>query len=247
MPTNVSAHRTAIAAAAAFAGLTTVLAAIESLAVRGQLDFAQHIIHLTGSYRAAVPVALEAGGLTFAGLTLWATLHGEHAPTSRLMTAVAVLAASAASWLGSRAAGLPVAGALYLAGASILALVMWHQILHRLRRSQQHADGRAAAPPPPRPRFGTARWLIDTPGTWRAWKAAVLAGEPDAARALTLAATGRPVRGVSGETRAKVAAELARNPAISTADLATATGVRTPTLYKIPEVRKARGLAPLTS
>jgi hypothetical protein len=184
-----ASHRVHVAAGLAFTGFAVVLTAIESLAVRGQLDFALFKLHLTQQYKMAVPIALEASGLTFAGLSLWATLTRDRAPVSRTLTVVCVLAAAVASWTGSRAAGLPTIGSDYLAAASVVALLMWHEILHRLRRDELRASGRlttAAPPPPARPRFGASRWLVSPSETLRAWMLGVREGVTSAADAVAL-------------------------------------------------------------
>ncbi len=179
--------RVQIAAILAFTGFAVVLGAIESLAVRGQSDFGHYELGLTGGWTYTVAVALEAGSLTFAGLALWATLSKDRAPVAKFMTTVMVMAAAGASWTGGRAADRPVIGAAYLAAASVMALLMWHEILHRLRREELRATGSIRKAAPDKPRFGWARWLIDFRGTWRAWKVAVLRRISDAEEALDAA------------------------------------------------------------
>jgi hypothetical protein len=181
---RIMPNRVQLAAGLAFVGFAVVLTAIESIAVRAQADFGRYELQLSAEWVVAVPVALEAGALTYAGLSLWATLTKDRAPIARVMTLVTVLAAAGASWVGSRAAHRPEIGAAYFAGASIMALLMWHQILHRLRREELRAENSLAERPPNRPRFGLARWLVDFRGTLRAWRLAVLQRISDAEQAL---------------------------------------------------------------
>lgn len=150
----------------AFAAFAAVITAIEMMAIRGQLDFAAHVMGLTGTYVYVVPVALEGGTLASAALALWATLQGDASWRHRMWTAIFLGGAAAANYVGALAAGRSEIAALYLAGFCIAALRMWHAILHRVRRD-------AHAPESPL-RFPVLRWLMAPSETAKAFRVSVL-------------------------------------------------------------------------
>jgi hypothetical protein len=206
------------AAILAFIGFTVVLGSIESLAVRGQSDFGHWELGLLGWPVYTVAVALEAGAVTWAGLALWAMLTRGRAGLPHLMTAVTVMAAAAASWIGARSAHRPEAGAAYLALASIFALLMWHQIMAQLRRDDLQERGEIK-PVPEKPRFGLARWLIAPIETGRAWRWAVLNRVSDPDVALRAVADAKAVRRAARQAKDVPALDL-------TAEVLQALGAR---------------------
>ncbi|GLY80543.1 DUF2637 domain-containing protein [Actinoallomurus iriomotensis] len=163
-------RRVRIAAGVAIISFAAVLAAIEAMALRGQVDFSRQVLHLNGYWLAIPPIALEGGTLAAATLTLWAVLAGDSAALSRLMTAICIAAAAYANYRGAQHAGRPTLAAEYLAGASVLAYLMWHTILTRIR----HAELRTAdAIEDPLPRFRLLRWLLAFNETRQAFTIAV--------------------------------------------------------------------------
>jgi hypothetical protein len=206
------------AAILAFIGFAVVLGSIESLAVRGQADFGQWELGLSGLWVYTVAVALEAGAITWAGLALWAMLTRDRVGLAHLMTAVTVMAASGASWIGARAAHRPEAGALYLALASVFALLMWHQIMTRVRRDDLKDSGEVKEVPE-KPRFGWGRWTMAPRETFGAWRWSVLqrVSDPDAA-----------LKAIADAKAVRRAAKLAREvPALElTTEVLTALGAR---------------------
>jgi hypothetical protein len=152
------------------ASFASVLAAIEAMALRGQIDFGRQVLHLHGYWLAVPPIALEGGTLAAATLTLWAVLAGDSAALSRLMTATFIAAAAYANYRGAQSAGRPILAAEYLAGASVYAYLMWHSILTRIRRTELRS---ADAIEDPLPRFRLLRWLLAFNETRQAFTIAV--------------------------------------------------------------------------
>jgi hypothetical protein len=175
--------RERFAALVAYLAFAAVLTAIEAVAIRGQLDFARFELALVGAWRLVVPVALEGAALTWAALALWSAITRDSAAMARIMTAASVLAAAAANWMGAQAAGRPTAGAAYMAGFSIAALLMWHAILTRVRRAELRALGALEAP---LPRFRPLRWVVAPKETRRAWVYAIREGITSPEQALSL-------------------------------------------------------------
>lgn len=188
-----AARRRRRAAWLAFAGFAVVLGSIESLAVRGQADFGHFELALNGAWVYTVAVALEAGAITWAGLALWAMLTRDRVGLAHFMTAVTVMAAADASWIGARAAHRPEAGAAYLALASVFALLMWHAIMTRVRRDDLRESGEIQGVPA-KPRFGWARWVLAPVETGQAWRLAVLRRISDPAEALAALAAEKVAR-----------------------------------------------------
>jgi hypothetical protein len=149
---------------------TAVLAAIETMAVRGQVDFGRHVLHLSGAWLVVPPVALEGGTLAAATLTLWAVLARDSASLLRLMTGLLLGAAAYANYQGAKHADRPTLAADYIAGASITAYLMWHSILTRIRRAELRQAGAIEAP---LPRFRLLRWIFATTETYAAFKTAI--------------------------------------------------------------------------
>lgn len=197
-------RRRGLVTGTAYGAFVLVMGAVETLAVRGQLDFGRFVLDLSAGWLVVVPVALEAGALTWAALALWQTLTRDSGTAARAVTrtgtVVAVGAAAAANWLGANAAGRPPAAAVYLAGASVMALAMWHVILHGVRHAELRAAG---ALEPPLPRFRMLRWLVAPRETARAYALAVREGMTSPAAAIAEvrgpAAAGSGAGGGSGE------------------------------------------------
>lgn len=179
-------RRRALVTGTAYGAFVVVMGAVEALAVRGQLDFGRHVLGLAGAWLAVVPVALEAGALTWAALALWQTLTRDSGTAARavtrLGTVVAIAAAAAANWLGAEAAGRSLPAANYLAGASVMALAMWHVILHGVRHAELRAAG---AIEPPLPRFRALRWLVSLRETAQAYALAIREGITSPSEAIT--------------------------------------------------------------
>lgn len=163
-------RRIRLAAGIAIASFATVLAAIEAMALRGQIDFGRQVLHLKSYWLAVPPIALEGGALAAATLTLWAVLAGDSAALSRLMTAALIAAASYANYQGAERAGRPTLAAEYLAGASVFAYLMWHTVLTRIRRTELRATD---AIEDPLPRFRLLRWILAPRETRQAFTIAV--------------------------------------------------------------------------
>jgi hypothetical protein len=163
-------RRVRLAAGIAIGSFATVLAAIEAMALRGQIDFGRQILNLDGYWLAVPPIALEGGTLAAATLTLWAVLVGDSAALSRLMTAALIAAAAYANYQGAQSAGRPTLAAGYLAGASVFAYLMWHTILTRIRHTELRS---ADAIEDPLPRFRLLRWILAFNETREAFTIAV--------------------------------------------------------------------------
>ncbi|HEX3961155.1 MAG TPA: hypothetical protein VHZ03_31810 [Trebonia sp.] len=201
------AKRRKRAAVLAFMGFAVVLAAIESLAVRGQADFGRFDLGLSGVWQYTPAVALEAGAITWAGLALWAMLTRDRVGLPHLMTAITVMAAAGASWTGARAAHRPDVGAAYLALASVFALLMWHQIMTRVRRDDLRDSGEMQTVPA-RPRFGAFRWLMAPGETFSAWRLSILARVSNPDEALVKLAALKAERLAGKQAKALPALEL---------------------------------------
>lgn len=167
-PTSVWKLRAA--ALTATGSFTVVLAAIETMALRGQVDFGRHVLHLRGAWLVVPPVALEGGTLAAATLTLWAVLARDSASLLRLMTGLLLGATAYANYQGAKHAHRPTLAADYLAGASITAYLMWHSILTRIRRAELRQAGAIEAP---LPRFRLLRWIFAPSETYGAFTAAI--------------------------------------------------------------------------
>ncbi|GAB3971288.1 hypothetical protein GCM10029978_046190 [Actinoallomurus acanthiterrae] len=162
--------RVPVAALIALVSFLGVLAAIEAMALRGQVDFGRYVLRLNGRWLAIPPIALEGGTLAAATLTLWAVLNHDSAALSRLMTMAFIGAAACANYQGAKHAGRSTLAADYLAGASVAAYLMWHNILTRLRRSDLR---QAEALEDPLPRFRLLRWMFAFQETYAAFKVAI--------------------------------------------------------------------------
>jgi hypothetical protein len=77
--------------------------------------------------------------------------------------------------------------------ASGVALIMWHLIMHRLRRDDL-IDHEEIQEVPQKPRFGIFRWLLAPVETGLAWRLAILKGISDRAEALAAHATQKAAR-----------------------------------------------------
>lgn len=170
-------RKTTIVGLIAFAGFALVIGAIEYLTFRGQVAFGRHYLHLDGAGVGATYLALQGGTLATAALGLWSVLARDGYAMHRVWTGLFLAAAVVADYLGARAAGWPVTGALYVAGFSIAALRTWHAILKRIRRD--------LAPAYPLLRYPALRWLLARGETWRAFRLSYL---DDLAPAAALAA-----------------------------------------------------------
>lgn len=169
-PSSVPRVRVRVTAVATIGSFIAVLAAIETLALRGQVDFSRHVLHLKGAWLAVPPIALEGGTLAAATLTLWAVLSQDSASLPRLMTAALLSAAAYANYQGAKHANRPTLAADYLAGASVAAYLMWHSILTRIRRAELRDAGAIETP---LPRFRLLRWIFASRETYAAYKVAI--------------------------------------------------------------------------
>lgn len=180
-PSQRSARTVAVIVVGA---IGAVLLAIETVAVRGQLDFARHVLELEGHYVAVVPLALEGATAAAAGLTLWATLTGDPVFMHKLWTWIFLGAAVAANWSGALAAGRSTMAALFLAFTCVGALHLWHALLQRIQRNALRALGAMESP---LPRFRVLRLIVAPRETFTAWKLAIRHDITRPADALALA------------------------------------------------------------
>lgn len=180
-PVDGGRRKVTAAAITAVVSFTLVLAAIEAMALRGQVDFGRHVLHLKDAWLAVPPIALEGGTLASATLTLWAVLTRDSATLPRLMTAALLAAAAYANYEGAHHAGRLTLAADYLAGASVAAYLMWHTVLTRVRRGELRSAG---AVDPPLPRFRLLRWIFAFSQTRAAFTIAVREGISDPREAL---------------------------------------------------------------
>ncbi|MGH3611387.1 MAG: DUF2637 domain-containing protein [Pseudonocardia sp.] len=157
--------------------LVAVVGAPAAASWHGLVGFARRELGLTGGWEYLVPVALDGAALYAAVLAMRAILAGDSAIWPRLLTCAYALAAAG---FNAHAAPTEIA-ALFYAGMSISAAVLWDATLRALRRDQLRELGAIQGVAA---RYRPLRWLLAPDETGRAWRTAVLEDIPDARTAL---------------------------------------------------------------
>jgi hypothetical protein len=171
--------------------LAIVLIAPAAASWHGLVATGHDLFHLTDGWEYLVPVTLDGAALYSGVLAMRAILNGDSAFGSRLLTALYAIGGAGFNAFHARtAADGNVPSALYFAGASLSAVVLWDVTLRALRRDQLRDLGAIEAP---LPRFRLLRWLVDLPMTARAWRIAVIEQISDPTVALQRA---RELRGM---------------------------------------------------
>lgn len=194
--------------------LVAVVGAPAAASWHGLVGFGRRELGLAGGWEYLVPIALDGAALYAAVLAMRAVLAGDSAIWPRTLTCLYALAAAG---FNAHAAATEVA-ALFYAGMSISAVVLWDTTLRALRRDQLRdlgaIQGVAA-------RYRPLRWLMAPTETGQAWRTAVLEDIPDARLALNVVRGRVPLDeverdrlGIAGgeDPAAVVLAELDRLP-----------------------------------
>lgn len=174
--------------------LAVVVIAPAAASWHGLVATGEDVLGLKDGWQYVVPLTLDGGAFYAAALAMRAILSGDSALGSRLLTAVYALAAAgfqAYHAMTSDAAGKSVASALYFAGASLSAVVLWDVTLRALRRDQLRAEGLVEGP---LPRWRALRWVVAPAETARAWRLAVVEGISDPSEALEVVRTARDTK-----------------------------------------------------
>jgi hypothetical protein len=176
--------------------LVIVVAAPAVASWRGLVGFGVQTLGLSGGWQFVVPLVLDGAALYSAALALRAVLTGDSALGARLLTVVYAL--SSASFNGYHALTHDgAAAALFFAGASVSAVVLWDATLRMTRRDQLRDMGMVEGP---LPRFRPLRWLVAPVETSRAWRVAVIEGISDPTQALNEVRTRRLPAGAAVRT-----------------------------------------------
>lgn len=163
--------------------LVVVVGAPAAASFHGLMLAGVNALGLTGWWATLVPLVLDAGAAYTAVLAVRDVLAGDSAVVNRLLTWIyAAGSAAMNAWYADQAGGL--AAALYFAGASLSAVVLWDRTLRALRRDQLRERGAMQAPTP---RFRLARWVVAFKETRQAWCVAVVEGITDPAQAVRMA------------------------------------------------------------
>lgn len=171
------------------AALALVVIAPAAASWHGLVGAGRDVFGLTGGWEYVVPLTLDGAALYSAVLAMRAILAGDSAFGARFLTAIyALSAATFNGWHAKTAAGGNLQAAIFFAGASLSAVVLWDVTLRALRRDQLRAAGLVEAP---LPRWRLLRWLVAPVETARAWRLAVVDQITDPAEALKLARAGR--------------------------------------------------------
>lgn len=147
--------------------LVAVVGAPAAASWHGLVGFGRRELGLTGGWEYLVPFALDGAALYAAVLAVRAVLAGDSAIWPRVLTCLYALAAAG---FNAHAAATEVA-ALFYAGMSISAVVLWDTTLRALRRDQLRELGVVQGVSA---RFRPLRWLLAPTETGQAWRAAVL-------------------------------------------------------------------------
>jgi hypothetical protein len=173
-----------------FAGLSVVALAVvvgapAAASWHGLVATARDVFGLHGGWEYVVPLSLDGAAFYSGVLAIRAILAGDSAFGARLLTAIyAMSAAGFNGWHARTAEGGNIQAALFFAGASLSAVVLWDVTLRALRRDQLRTAGLIEDP---LPRWRLLRWLVAPIETARAWRLAVVEQITDPAEALHLA------------------------------------------------------------
>lgn len=168
-------HRLALGAS-----LTVVVVAPELAAWHGLLGFARDVLRLTGAWALLVPLMFGIAAFYCALLAVRDVTAGDSAVVERALTWVYAAAGAGFNWFYGTSSG-NAAAALFFAGASLSAALLWDRTLRAWRRDELRAAGALERP---LPRFRLLRWLVAPRETWRAWSLAVREGITSPAEAL---------------------------------------------------------------
>lgn len=165
--------------AASALALVAVVGAPAAASWHGLMRFGTRELGLSGGWELLVPISLDGAALYAALLAVRAVLAGDSAIWARVLTCTYALAAA-----GFNAhAATSTAAALFYAGMSISAVVLWDTTLRALRRDQLRALGYVQGASA---RYRALRWALAPSETGQAWRAAVLEDVPDPRTALAM-------------------------------------------------------------
>jgi uncharacterized protein DUF2637 len=160
--------------------LALVILAPELAAWQGLLGFARDELGLAAGWEYLVPLLFGAAAAYCALLAVRHVLAGDSAVTERALTWIYAAAGAGFNWHHAERAG-NAAAAIFFAGASVSAALLWDRTLRAWRRRDELRA--AGALERPLPRFRLLRWLVAWGETWAAWRLAVREGvtSPDEA------------------------------------------------------------------
>ena len=185
--------------AVSVAVLAVVVVSPAAASWHGLVGTGRDVLGLRGGWEYLVPLTLDGAALYSGTLAIRAIVGGDSAFGARLLTAIYALAAAGFNgYHAATTASGNTVSAVFFAGASLSAVVLWDVTLRALRRDQMRAAGLIEAP---LPRWRLLRWLVAPVETARAWRLAVVEGITDPAEALhiTRAARTTPLRHVLAE------------------------------------------------
>lgn len=194
--------------------LAVVVIAPAAASWHGLVATGEDVLGLSDGWQYVVPLTLDGGAFYAAALAMRAILSGDSALGARLLTAVYALAAAgfqAYHAMTSSEAGKSFASALYFAGASLSAVVLWDVTLRALRRDQLRQEGLVEGP---LPRWRAVRWVVAPLETARAWRLAVVEGISDPSEALEVA---RAARAMKQPMRRAIAERVETSPELPAA------------------------------
>lgn len=159
--------------------LALVILAPELAAWQGLLGLARDELGLAAGWDYLVPLLFGAAAAYCALLAVRHVLAGDSAVTERALTWIYAAAGAGFNWHHAERAG-NAAAAIFFAGASLSAALLWDRTLRAWRRDELRAAGALERP---LPRFRLLRWLVAWGETWDAWRLAVREGitSPDEA------------------------------------------------------------------
>lgn len=201
--------------------LAVVVIAPAAASWHGLVAAGRDLFGLTDGWEYVVPLTLDGAALYSGTLAIRAVLHGDSAFGARALTALYAMAA--AGFNGYHALHTPggqIPAAMFFAGASVSAVVLWDVTLRALRRDQLREMGVIE---PPLPRWRLLRWLVAPISTGRAWRLAVIEQISDPSDALKLAAARKAEREAERKAleherkvRTAIAERVKETPALAT-------------------------------
>lgn len=176
---TITEVRTWALRAASAVALVAVVGAPAAASWHGLVRFGTRELGLTGGWELLVPISLDGAALYAALLAVRAVLAGDSAIWPRVLTCTYALAAA-----GFNAhAATSTAAALFYAGMSISAVVLWDTTLRALRRDLLRHLGVVQGATA---RYRPLRWLLAPGETGQAWRGAVLEDLTDPRAALAM-------------------------------------------------------------
>lgn len=181
MSDQKSQAKNRLLAGCSMAALGVVVVAPAAASWHGLVAAGRDLFGLAGGWEYVVPLSLDGAALYAAALSIRAILSADSAVGARLLTALYALAASGFNFVHAKSSDGNIMSALFFAGASLSAVVLWDVTLRHLRRDQLRTLGAIEAP---LPKFRLLRWLVAPVETARAWRLAVVEQLTDPLEAL---------------------------------------------------------------